>query len=93
MNKAPRPTKVSLPDTGYIFTCCGMEKMGQCVSDKIQEEMIGWVLCDRCQSWYHAACTGMRTSENEFICCQSSSNNQKLVLDTIGRSIIMSKLE
>ena len=65
--------------TTFVATHCGMIWMRQCVCEKIESEVLDWVQCDRCYSWYHAVCTGMALSEDQqFTCCKemSDSNNK-----------------
>lgn len=50
---------------------CLMERAGQCIALELKGDGdVGWVMCEKCTSWYHCACVGMNiNSSNHFVCC------------------------
>ena len=49
---------------------------GHCIVDELPEKIrkIKWVLCEKCESWYHTICVGISDSvdieadDNKYIC-------------------------
>ena len=65
----------------FVNEICVMKASRLCVVDQLHgEEVVGWIQCISCQSWYHEACVGLCTTSlpNSFVfsCCSSSSHQQ-----------------
>ena len=74
--KLPQRSRKCNPKRAFcVYSHCGMGKMGQCISEKLESTTLDWVLRGRCQSCNHSAFTGIAVTEGRFVCWHTDESN------------------